>query len=30
MKFKSDVQLEALNNATTHTDKCLVSDSSTI
>ena len=30
MKFKSDVQLEALNNATTDTDKFLVSDSSTI
>lgn len=30
MKFKSEVQLEALNNATTDTDKFLVSDSSTV
>ena len=30
MKFKSEVQLEALNNATVDTDKFLVSDSSTI
>ena len=30
MKFKSEVQLEALNNATIDTDKFLVSDSSTI
>ena len=30
MKFKSEVQLEALNNATVDTDKFLVSDSSTV
>jgi hypothetical protein len=30
MKFKSDVQLESLNNATTDTDKFLVSDGSTV
>jgi len=30
MKFKSEVQLEALSNATTDTDKFLVSDSSTV
>jgi hypothetical protein len=30
MKFKSEVQLEALNNAPTDTDKFLVSDSSTV
>jgi hypothetical protein len=30
MKFKSEVQLEALNNATVDTDKFLVSDSSTL
>jgi len=30
MKFKSEVQLEALNNATVDTDKFLVSDSTTV
>jgi hypothetical protein len=30
MKFKSEVQLEALNNATTDTDRFLVSDSGTV
>jgi hypothetical protein len=30
MRFKSEVQLEALNNATVDTDKFLVSDSSTV
>jgi len=30
MKFKSEVELEALNNATIDTDKFLVSDSSTV
>jgi hypothetical protein len=30
MKFKSEVQLEALNNATTDTNKFLVSDGSTV
>jgi hypothetical protein len=30
MKFKSEVQLEALNNANSDTDKFLVSDSSTV
>jgi len=30
MKFKSEVQLEALNNATVDTDRFLVSDSSTV
>lgn len=30
MKFKSEVQLEALNNATVDTDQFLVSDSSTV
>ena len=30
MKFKSEVQLEALNNATIDTDRFLVSDSSTV
>jgi hypothetical protein len=30
MKFKSEIQLEALNNATVDTDKFLVSDSTTV